>query len=148
MECVGITAVEDKLQEGVPETIELLLRAGIKVWVITGDKMATAINIATSCGLLHCSKDEAEAAEEEEEGTVTARNIDKRREGGLLVAKAATKTSSGASRIDALLERLLERATLRASGDAAPAIVNYDVDGSLVASAQRNELVIDGSTLA
>ncbi|KAK4392988.1 putative phospholipid-transporting ATPase 8 [Sesamum angolense] len=42
---LGATAVEDKLQKGVPECIDKLANAGIKVWVITGDKMETAINI-------------------------------------------------------------------------------------------------------
>lgn len=49
---VGATAIEDKLQEQVPETIDYLLQAGIKVWVITGDKQATAINIGYSTKLL------------------------------------------------------------------------------------------------
>eukprot|EP01113_Clastostelium_recurvatum_P002109 TRINITY_DN1087_c0_g1_i3.p1 TRINITY_DN1087_c0_g1~~TRINITY_DN1087_c0_g1_i3.p1 ORF type:complete len:1128 (-),score=322.94 TRINITY_DN1087_c0_g1_i3:54-3437(-) len=49
---LGATAIEDKLQDGVPETIEYLLQAGIKVWVITGDKQETAINIGHSCKLL------------------------------------------------------------------------------------------------
>lgn len=43
---VGCTAIEDKLQEGVPACIETLSAAGIKIWVLTGDKMETAINIA------------------------------------------------------------------------------------------------------
>ena len=43
---IGCTAIEDKLQEGVPICIETLARAGIKIWVLTGDKMETAINIA------------------------------------------------------------------------------------------------------
>ncbi|OMO55008.1 hypothetical protein COLO4_36244 [Corchorus olitorius] len=43
---IGATAIEDKLQEGVPNCIETLSRAGIKIWVLTGDKMETAINIA------------------------------------------------------------------------------------------------------
>ncbi len=49
---VGSTAIEDKLQEEVPETIVALKETGIKVWVLTGDKMGTAINIGYSCGLL------------------------------------------------------------------------------------------------
>ncbi|KXS16560.1 phospholipid-translocating P-type ATPase [Gonapodya prolifera JEL478] len=49
---LGATAIEDKLQEGVPETISTLSKAGIKIWVLTGDKMETAINIAFSCNLL------------------------------------------------------------------------------------------------
>lgn len=40
---LGATAIEDKLQDGVPETIADLKRAGIKVWVATGDKVETAI---------------------------------------------------------------------------------------------------------
>ncbi|CAN1312762.1 Putative phospholipid-transporting ATPase 9 [Linum perenne] len=42
---LGATAVEDKLQEGVPDCIDKLAQAGIKIWVLTGDKMETAINI-------------------------------------------------------------------------------------------------------
>ncbi|CAA2969991.1 phospholipid-transporting ATPase 9 [Olea europaea subsp. europaea] len=42
---LGATAVEDKLQQGVPECIDKLAQAGIKIWVLTGDKMETAINI-------------------------------------------------------------------------------------------------------
>ena len=49
---VGATAIEDKLQEGVPETIEHIKAAGIKLWVLTGDKIETAINIGYSCRLL------------------------------------------------------------------------------------------------
>ena len=43
---LGATGIEDKLQEGVPETINNLRKAGIVVWVLTGDKQETAINIA------------------------------------------------------------------------------------------------------
>ncbi|KAJ8649723.1 hypothetical protein MRB53_002746 [Persea americana] len=50
---IGSTAIEDKLQEGVPSCIETLSRAGIKIWVLTGDKMETAINIAYACSLIH-----------------------------------------------------------------------------------------------
>ncbi|CAO2840230.1 unnamed protein product [Amaranthus hypochondriacus] len=49
---VGATAVEDKLQKGVPECIDKLAQAGLKLWVLTGDKMETAINIGFSCSLL------------------------------------------------------------------------------------------------
>ncbi|XP_021849931.1 phospholipid-transporting ATPase 3 isoform X2 [Spinacia oleracea] len=50
---IGSTAIEDKLQEGVPACIETLARAGIKIWVLTGDKMETAINIAYACNLIN-----------------------------------------------------------------------------------------------
>lgn len=49
---LGATAVEDKLQDGVPECIDKLAQAGIKLWVLTGDKMETAINIGFACSLL------------------------------------------------------------------------------------------------
>ena len=49
---VGSTALEDRLQDEVPETIEHIRKAGIKLWVLTGDKIETAINIGYSCRLL------------------------------------------------------------------------------------------------
>lgn len=49
---LGATAIEDKLQDGVPETIHTLQDAGIKIWVLTGDRQETAINIGMSCKLL------------------------------------------------------------------------------------------------
>ncbi|XAR55729.1 Phospholipid-translocating ATPase [Bertholletia excelsa] len=52
LQLLGATGIEDKLQEGVPEAIESLRQAGIKVWVLTGDKQETAISIALSCKLL------------------------------------------------------------------------------------------------
>ncbi|KAG8221375.1 Ca-transporting ATPase [Butyriboletus roseoflavus] len=49
---LGATAIEDKLQEGVPDTIHTLQMAGIKIWVLTGDRQETAINIGMSCRLI------------------------------------------------------------------------------------------------
>ncbi|KAK1377413.1 hypothetical protein POM88_024157 [Heracleum sosnowskyi] len=49
---VGATAVEDKLQQGVAQCIDRLAQDGLKIWVLTGDKMETAINIGFSCSLL------------------------------------------------------------------------------------------------
>lgn len=48
LDLVGASAIEDKLQKGVPETIDKLRRANIKIWMLTGDKRETAINIAHS----------------------------------------------------------------------------------------------------
>lgn len=50
---LGGTAIEDRLQDGVPDSIALLAEAGIKLWVLTGDKVETAINIGFSCNLLN-----------------------------------------------------------------------------------------------
>ncbi|KAJ2502705.1 aminophospholipid translocase [Coemansia sp. RSA 1972] len=49
---LGATAIEDKLQDGVPQTIYTLAQAGIKIWVLTGDRQETAINIGYSCKLI------------------------------------------------------------------------------------------------
>lgn len=49
---LGGTAIEDRLQDGVPRTISLLADGGIKLWILTGDKVETAINIGFSCNLL------------------------------------------------------------------------------------------------
>ena len=54
---LGGTAIEDRLQDGVPDTIALLGDAGIKLWVLTGDKVETAINIGFSCNLLNNDMD-------------------------------------------------------------------------------------------
>ncbi|KAH8299708.1 hypothetical protein KR044_004998, partial [Drosophila immigrans] len=54
---LGATAIEDRLQDGVPETIQALLEAGIYIWVLTGDKQETAINIGYSCKLITHSMD-------------------------------------------------------------------------------------------
>jgi magnesium-transporting ATPase (P-type) len=55
LDYVGVTAIEDKLQDGVPDTIRELGNAGIKIWVLTGDKQETAINIGFACDLLNDS---------------------------------------------------------------------------------------------
>ncbi|XDV52728.1 hypothetical protein PO909_021402 [Leuciscus waleckii] len=58
MMLLGATAIEDKLQEGVPETIACLTLANIKIWVLTGDKLETAMNIGYSCNMLRDDMDE------------------------------------------------------------------------------------------
>ena len=53
MEYLGTSAIEDLLQDEVPETIELLFKAGIKLWVLTGDKQETAIEIGKNCNIIN-----------------------------------------------------------------------------------------------
>ncbi|CAH0381708.1 unnamed protein product [Bemisia tabaci] len=53
LELLGATGIEDKLQDGVPEVLRNLGSAGIHIWVLTGDKQETAINIGYSCHLLN-----------------------------------------------------------------------------------------------
>lgn len=52
LEFIGASAIEDKLQDQVPETIAKLMQANIRVWVLTGDKQETAVEIAKSCKLI------------------------------------------------------------------------------------------------
>lgn len=57
LEVIAITAIEDRLQDQVPETITSLKNAGISFWMLTGDKTGTAINIGKSCNLLSEDQD-------------------------------------------------------------------------------------------
>ena len=52
LELIGSTAIEDRLQDKVADSIQFMKRTGIKVWVLTGDKIETAMNIGVSAGLL------------------------------------------------------------------------------------------------
>ncbi|CAL3968604.1 hypothetical protein PZA11_004633 [Diplocarpon coronariae] len=73
---LGATAIEDRLQDGVPETIHTLQEAGIKVWVLTGDRQETAINIGMSCKLI--SEDMTLLIVNEENAAMTRDNIQKK----------------------------------------------------------------------
>ncbi|CEH17441.1 phospholipid-translocating p-type atpase [Ceraceosorus bombacis] len=68
---LGATALEDKLQVGVPETIEKLHQAGIKLWILTGDKLQTAIEIGFSCNLLSTDMEIMIISADHEAGTRT-----------------------------------------------------------------------------
>ena len=71
---LGATAIEDKLQDGVPDTIHTLQEAGIKVWVLTGDRQETAINIGMSCKLI--SEDMTLLIVNEENAVATRTNLE------------------------------------------------------------------------
>ena len=75
---LGATAIEDRLQDGVPETIHTLQEANIKVWVLTGDRQETAINIGMSSKLL--SEDMMLLIVNEEDAAATRQNIQKKLE--------------------------------------------------------------------
>ena len=49
---IGVTAVEDRLQDDVPFTIKALQKAGMHIWMLTGDKLETAENIGKTCNLI------------------------------------------------------------------------------------------------
>ncbi|CAK0743492.1 hypothetical protein CVIRNUC_001474 [Coccomyxa viridis] len=119
LELVGVSAIEDKLQDGVPAAIQTLLDAGIKVWVITGDKQETAINIAISCKLI--------------------RNPD-----SLLICNASTREEAHARLRE--LQQQLRRSYAPVGGpkEGPPP----DKDGAILNPLHVGELVIDGGTLS
>ncbi|KAI5207027.1 phospholipid-translocating P-type ATPase [Aureobasidium subglaciale] len=73
---LGATAIEDKLQDGVPDTIHTLQTAGIKIWVLTGDRQETAINIGMSCKLI--SEDMTLLIVNEDNAAATRDNLQKK----------------------------------------------------------------------
>jgi phospholipid-transporting ATPase len=85
---LGATAIEDRLQDGVPDTIHTLQTAGIKIWVLTGDRQETAINIGMSCKLI--SEDMTLIIVNEETAEATRDSLSKK-----LTAVQAQKDSGG-----------------------------------------------------
>ncbi|XP_061842887.1 phospholipid-transporting ATPase VD isoform X2 [Nerophis lumbriciformis] len=91
---LGTTGIVDRLQEEVPETIESLQRAGIKVWVLTGDKQETAINIAYACRLL-CPQDQLLTANCDSKEACVALLEELKGEVECSAERASTKTPQG-----------------------------------------------------
>ena len=93
-ELLGSTAIEDKLQEDVGQTIYDIKRAGIQLWVLTGDKIETAINIGFSCRLLNndmnlfkLEKTKPKSVKIEVNNALAQQNVTKKaRENGVVVA--------------------------------------------------------------
>jgi len=93
LDIVGASAIEDKLQENVPETIQVLKDAGIKVWVLTGDKLETAVNIGMSCNLLQSKERETlfEITGVDGEGNLTQNEVSKQLYNGIKEMQATQK---------------------------------------------------------
>jgi P-type E1-E2 ATPase len=72
LQMLGSTAIEDRLQDRVGETIDAIIKAGVRVWVLTGDKVETAVNIAFSCRLLTAEVECITIDQTEEEPLVVA----------------------------------------------------------------------------
>jgi len=103
---LGATAIEDKLQEGVPQALANLLRANIKVWMLTGDKVETAINIALACNLIQQQMHVEKVVADENEGKPTDAAVLRAQ---LLAAQEALAIRDVALVVDGLaLESLLE----------------------------------------
>lgn len=89
---LGATAIEDRLQDGVPDTIHTLQTAGIKIWVLTGDRQETAINIGMSCRLI--SEDMTLLVVNEDTSAATKESLTNKLK--------AVQSPAGASEIEAL----------------------------------------------
>lgn len=91
---LGATAIEDKLQDGVPDTIHTLQEAGIKVWVLTGDRQETAINIGMSCKLI--SEDMTLLIVNEDTSAATRTNLENK------LTAVRSQSSAGGAELETL----------------------------------------------
>ena len=110
---LGATAVEDKLQEGVPETVQTLRAAGALVWMLTGDKLETAVSIAHTCRLIDKDGDlvvvkEEDFANDDAGGDFLKKKLAEAREDKALGSDFGLVIEGGALR-HALLEKNVDR---------------------------------------
>ncbi|KAI9218609.1 hypothetical protein BC828DRAFT_388135 [Blastocladiella britannica] len=148
---LGATAIEDKLQDQVPETIEKLMSAGIKVWVLTGDKVETAIQIGFSCNLLERDMtmiviqgdDYVSTRRQLQQSLATLLEEDEANED----AAAATGDGTSSSTKDALLARESAATATNPSSNRSVHTLGSEADSSLTQGRTRYALVIDGSSL-
>lgn len=135
---LGATGIEDKLQDGVPEAIEALRQAGIKVWVLTGDKQDTAISIARSCKLLTPDMQQI----------IINGNSEEECKDLLADAKARYGVkSSNRTKCNSKLKRSAEIEYLAISNDAKFSDVPQGHDVKEVAANASLALIIDGNSL-
>ncbi|XP_058009931.1 putative phospholipid-transporting ATPase 9 isoform X2 [Hevea brasiliensis] len=123
---LGATAVEDKLQNGVPECIDKLAQAGIKIWVLTGDKMETAINIGFACSLLRQGMKQVIISSEAPENKGLQKMEDK------AAAAAASKAS--------ILRQISEGKALLTASSESPEALALIIDGYSLAYALQDDV--------
>ncbi|KAJ9187328.1 hypothetical protein P3X46_002795 [Hevea brasiliensis] len=123
---LGATAVEDKLQNGVPECIDKLAQAGIKIWVLTGDKMETAINIGFACSLLRQGMKQVTISSETPENKALQKMEDKD------AAAAASKAS--------VLRQISEGKELLTASSESPEALALIIDGNSLAYALHDDV--------
>lgn len=122
LELIGVTAIEDKLQAGVPEAIRTLLDANIRVWMITGDKQETAVNIAVSCDLV--------------------RKVDE-----VMMLNVDEKSDHAAEQAASLLDRCIKSLCSRYNNNTnSEGRVPMDIE-SIPDTWREGELAVDGPTL-
>ncbi|KAL0220520.1 hypothetical protein RCL1_000374 [Eukaryota sp. TZLM3-RCL] len=123
---VGATAIEDSLQENVPQTIKYLRSAGVKVIMLTGDKGSTAVQVAISCDLVHSNKGSKE---------------------GLFVLSPVTDTTSASNELSKVL-KIISNSPNSASksivihGVSVPTLLNPNVLPLFISVVDKLESVI------
>ena len=154
MRLLGATAIEDKLQHGVPDTIATLAAAGVRTWVLTGDKQETAINIGYACELLTPAMytivlnetdpdllmdtltEELQALYQQLEMLGATKLDDK----GVMYAEDAALCKS-----DIRLERM--QMALQSSADAAGVVVGLVIDGATLHTVMAHADLLETYTL-
>ncbi|MED6122420.1 Phospholipid-transporting ATPase 10 [Stylosanthes scabra] len=124
---LGATAVEDKLQNGVPECIDKLAQAGIKLWVLTGDKMETAINIGFACSLLRQGMKQIIISSD----TPEAKSLE----------KAEDKSAADVAIKEIVLRQLREGETLLASSNENSEAIALIIDGKSLTHALEDDVM-------
>ncbi|CAI2350474.1 unnamed protein product [Caenorhabditis sp. 36 PRJEB53466] len=147
MTLIGATAIEDKLQDGVPEAIARLAEANIKIWVLTGDKTETAINIAYSCRLLTDDTKEIVVVDGQTEPEVEVQLKDTRNTFEQILN--APTSDGGKPRIE--IETIHEESEIISARSMDRNIVTPDLKGAEMAENDNGggvALVINGDSLA
>ncbi|KAL1337923.1 hypothetical protein HN51_032604 [Arachis hypogaea] len=124
---LGATAVEDKLQNGVPECIDKLAQAGIKLWVLTGDKMETAINIGYACSLLRQGMKQIIISSDTPEAK--------------LLEKAEDKSAADAAIKEVVLRQLREGEALLSSSNENSEAIALIIDGKSLTHALDDDVM-------
>lgn len=128
---LGATGIEDRLQDGVPETLAALISAGIVVWVLTGDKPETAINIAYSAKLF---------SPEMEILKLMARSKDQAESTILCYLDAIERqcTTENSTNIGSISPQLTQPSSISSISQVVPRTIK---------KCQKKALVVDGKTL-
>ncbi|KAK7322490.1 hypothetical protein VNO77_25871 [Canavalia gladiata] len=133
---LGASAIEDKLQQGVPEAIESLRAAGIKVWVLTGDKQETAISIGYSSKLLTSHMTQIIINSNNRE------SCRKSLQDALVMAKKLVSTSGATSNIGGSSDALATPLALIIDGTSLVHILDSELEEQLFQLASKCSIVL------
>ncbi|CAO2148873.1 unnamed protein product [Urochloa humidicola] len=128
---LGATAVEDKLQIGVPECIDKLAQAGVKIWVLTGDKMETSISTGFACRLLRDAMIQIIITLEQPDIFTLDRKEDKQQIAKALKQRVIDQIEDGIKQISSLNQRSTESFALIIDGKSLTYALEDDVKSKL-----------------